>query len=169
MATTYTLIASNTVGSGGVANIEFTSIPATYTDLLIKISSRTDPAQLPNSLLIVFNNNTSNRSSKRLNGSGSAAASFSSATLTYASETQGATSTASTFANTEIYIPNYAGSNNKSYSADGVMENNATESYMSFWAGLWANSSAITSVKLTPDTDNFVQHSTAYLYGIKNS
>jgi hypothetical protein len=30
---TYTLINSVTVGSGGAANIEFTSIPATYTDL----------------------------------------------------------------------------------------------------------------------------------------
>lgn len=169
MATTYTLIASSTVGSGGAANIDFTSIPATYTDLLIKISSRTDPAQLPNSLLITFNNNTSNRSSRRLNGSGSAAASFSSATLTYASESQGASTTGSTFANTEIYIPNYAGSNNKSYSADGVMENNATESYVSLWAGLWADTAAITSVKLIPDTGNFVQYSTFYLYGISSS
>ena len=40
MANTYTLIASSTVGSGGAANIEFTSIPATYTDLLIKMSAR---------------------------------------------------------------------------------------------------------------------------------
>jgi hypothetical protein len=36
MATTYEIIASVTVGSGGAANIEFTSIPATYTDLVLK-------------------------------------------------------------------------------------------------------------------------------------
>ena len=41
MANTYTLISSVTVGSGGAANIEFTSIPATYTDLLLKLSTRT--------------------------------------------------------------------------------------------------------------------------------
>jgi hypothetical protein len=35
-----TLISSVTVGSGGAADIEFTSIPATYTDLLVKISIR---------------------------------------------------------------------------------------------------------------------------------
>jgi hypothetical protein len=40
MANTYTLISSVTVGSGGAANIEFTSIPQTYTDLLYKISGR---------------------------------------------------------------------------------------------------------------------------------
>jgi hypothetical protein len=40
MANTYTLIASSvTVGSGGAANIEFTSIPATYTDLVSALSS----------------------------------------------------------------------------------------------------------------------------------
>jgi hypothetical protein len=36
MATTYEAIATVEVGSGGAANIEFTSIPATYTDLVIK-------------------------------------------------------------------------------------------------------------------------------------
>jgi hypothetical protein len=41
MATTYTLINSSvTVGSGGAADIEFTSIPATYTDLLLVLSGR---------------------------------------------------------------------------------------------------------------------------------
>jgi hypothetical protein len=42
MATTYEIIASVTVGSGGAANIEFTSIPATYTDLVVLFSARTD-------------------------------------------------------------------------------------------------------------------------------
>ena len=40
MATTYTLISSVTVGSGGAASIEFTSIPSTYTDLVLKLSAR---------------------------------------------------------------------------------------------------------------------------------
>ena len=34
--------------------------------------------------------------------------------------------TASTFSNVEIYIPNYTSSTYKSWSADGVVENNAT-------------------------------------------
>ena len=41
MANTYTLIASSTAGSGGAAYIEFTSIPNTYTDLLVMLSLRT--------------------------------------------------------------------------------------------------------------------------------
>ena len=37
---TYTLISSVTVGAGGASSIDFTSIPSTYTDLLVKISAR---------------------------------------------------------------------------------------------------------------------------------
>ena len=40
MANTYTLISSVTVGSGGASSIDFTSIPATYTDLCLVWSGR---------------------------------------------------------------------------------------------------------------------------------
>ena len=40
MANTYEAIATVEVGSGGAANIELTSIPATYTDLSLFISTR---------------------------------------------------------------------------------------------------------------------------------
>jgi hypothetical protein len=40
MANTYEAIATVEVGSGGAATIEFTSIPATYTDLVVKVSAR---------------------------------------------------------------------------------------------------------------------------------
>ena len=76
--------------------------------------------------------------------------------------------TASTFGNAEIYIPNYASSNNKSVSADFVSETNAADAIFGLTAGLWANTSAITSIKLTPAAA-FAQYSTATLYGIKNS
>ena len=42
MATTYKAISTVTVGSGGAASITFSSIPATYTDLVLKISGRHD-------------------------------------------------------------------------------------------------------------------------------
>jgi len=82
----------------------------------------------------------------------------------------GATNTASTFSNGQIYIPNYAGSNNKSFSVDNVTERNATSIQMCLMAGRLANTSAITSISLVSQTSsNLVQHSTATLYGIKNS
>lgn len=168
MALTYQLISSVTVGSGGAANIEFTSIPATYTDLIVKTSLRGTRAANYESIKVEFNGSTSNLSCKQLYGDGASAASSSSATQILF-DAEGANQTASTFANSEIYIPNYAGSTNKSVSIDSVSENNGTTVYDELVAGLWANTNAITSIKLTPTSGTLVQYSTAYLYGIKNS
>jgi hypothetical protein len=80
--------------------------------------------------------------------------------------------TASTFSNGEFYIPNYASANNKSVSFDSVTENNkATDQILALNAGLWADSAAITSIKLEVNggTYNISQYSSATLYGIKNS
>lgn len=165
MANTYTLISSVTVGAGGAASIDFTSIPATYTDLVLKVSARS--TGVATSLDIALNGSTSSFTNKYLQGSGSAASSGSLAR--YAGLVTGTDQTASTFANCEIYIPNYAGNTNKSFSGDAVQENNATTSYAGLVANLWSNTSAITSISLTNTTGNLAQYSTAYLYGIKNS
>ena len=166
MPNTFTLIASSTVGSGGAATIEFTSIPATYTDLCLKLSARGDAANT--AVKIQFNSSTSNLSTRYLYGSGSAASSFTDASNIFA-YANSSSYTASTFANSEIYIPNYSGSSNKSVSVDAVTETNAAAADMALFAGLWSDSSAITSIKLLPNSGNFAQHSTAYLFGIKNS
>jgi hypothetical protein len=168
MATTYTLISSVTVGAGGAANMEFTGIPSTYTDLVVKITGRSSGSDT--SIELSFNNNTSNRTTIYLFGNGSSASSSNSANMFITSSIVPSTSTASTFSNAELYIPNYAGSNNKSSSVDGVSENNATASNMALTANLWSDTAAITSIKLTPaGGGNFVQYSTAYLYGISNA
>ena len=169
---TFIKIASVTVGSGGSANIEFTSIPATYTDLVVKYSLRGDAGAISRSVYVTFNNNTSSYSDRYLQGDGSSASSGSNSggtTKLYAGECTASTATSNTFGNQELYIPNYTSSNNKSVSIDAVAETNATTQYMSLVASLWSNSAAITSIKLVPGTGNFVQYSTATLYGIKNS
>jgi hypothetical protein len=174
MATTYTAIATVTATTS-VASIEFTSIPATYTDLLLKVSLRDTRTDSPvTDTLLTFNNSSSGYSARVIYSDGSSAASFSTSGATYIAGTYENTSQSgnnSVFSNSEYYIPNYASSNNKSVSVDGVTEkNNSTDIYMSLVAGLWANSSAITSVKLVPMYSlSFVQYSTATLYGIKNS
>ena len=166
---TMTLIGSPiTVGSGGVSSVTFSSIPATYTDLVVKVSSRTDNTDTP--IYIYFNSDTTNAnySVRRLLGTGSAAssASFSAPYVIYADVS---TYTASTFGNAEVYIPNYLVSANKSMSIDSVDENNATGAEAVLTAGLWSNTAAITTIKFQPLTGNFAQYSTFYLYGIKNS
>jgi hypothetical protein len=67
------------------------------------------------------------------------------------------------FSNNSVYIPNYAGSNFKSYSIDTVQERNDGYCFMNLAAGLWSDTSAITTIKLTPNTNSFLQYSTAYL------
>jgi hypothetical protein len=170
---TYTQIGSAvTVGSGGAATIAFSSIPATYTDLVIKVSVRGDATFSTQQMYLTFNGTTSGYSARQVYGDGSSATS---ATLSNSGaaisivNTNTSVSTANTFSSSEIYIPNYAGSNYKSVSADSVTENNATAAIAGLTAGLWSNTAAITTVTLTPQGGNFVQYSTAYLYGVSNA
>jgi hypothetical protein len=171
MANTMTLIASSTVGSGGAANITFSSIASTYTDLLIKVSARTtDTSGNWTQLYASFNGTsvTTNWTNKSLYGLGTAASSYTS-TSNELGWAVAANATANTFSNTDVYIPNYAGSNNKSMASDGVTENNAASALIILDANTWANTSAITSITITPSTGTLVQYSTAYLYGVKNA
>jgi hypothetical protein len=173
MATYIQIGSTITVGSGGAANMEFTSIPATYTDLLVKISTRDTTTGVNwGNLQIQFNNSGGTAYSARLlYGNGSAALSASQtsqANVSFLYSTS-ADATASTFSNGEVYIPNYASSNNKSFSADVVTETNGTTALAGMVAGLWANTAAITSIKLTPASGSLAQHSTATLYGISKS
>jgi hypothetical protein len=173
MPNTYFKIASVTVGSGGSATIAFSSIPATYTDLIVKVSGRSTSGG--GDCSVTFNGSGGTAYSSRLiYGDGSAAATATSTGAAFATWGAGAinrsTTTSNTFANTDIYIPNYAGSNYKSLSTDSVEENNATQAYSELAASLWADTAGITSITLTPSSSgNFVQYSTATLYGIKNS
>ena len=176
MATTYTLIASNTVGSGGTSTVTFSAIPGTYTDLLLRISARANVNNY--GIRVRFNSDTgTNYTWLRLEGNGASASSNSNTTygspyntFIYSSANNQSTQTANTFGNMDLYIPNYAGSNNKSTSHDGANENNGTDAYANLIAGLWSNNAAITSITLTGDgTVDLVQYSTFYLYGISNS
>lgn len=150
--------------------MDFTSIPATYTDLVIKLSGRSARAgQQADNLFITFNATTTGYTTRNIMGNGSSASSAS-YSIRYASNAvDAAGSTASTFSSHEIYIPNYTSANYKSFSADSVSENNATAAQSDLYTGLWSNTAAITSISLLPEVSTWVQYSTATLYGIKNS
>ena len=173
---TMTLIASNTVGSGGVSSVTFSSIPATYTDLILKLSVRDSDTSGSGStydnIKLTFNSNTSNYSWLFVAGNGSstnnAVGSAQSNIPTIYGTYSGATSTTNTFGNSEVYIPNYTSSNNKSLSSESTAEYNGTPGWDLMMAGLWTNTSAITSITLSAAV-SFVQYSTFYLYGINNS
>jgi hypothetical protein len=173
MANTYVAIATTTVGSGGASSIDFQSIPGTYTDLLLVISGRTALNDIRDVVKMTFNNNTSNNyTRKEIEGDGASAASYSETTTNGFQYiyVPSATGTTSTFGNCLVYIPNYTSSNNKSFYVDNVEERNSTTAYACLMAGLWSNTAVINRITLTSqNSSNFVQHSTATLYGIKNS
>jgi hypothetical protein len=166
---TYIQIATATVGAGGSASMDFTSIPSTYTDLVFKLSVRQTNASAFSTVQFTVNGGTGTYSNgKNIEGDGSTVTS-SSTPARYVGYFNAATSTASTFANVEMYCPNYAGTANKSFSIDYASENNATLSYAGMVASLWTVTSAITSLSFVPFTGNFAQYSTATLYGISKS
>lgn len=165
-----THIETVTVGSGGAASITFMSvgdIPSEYTDLVLKLSLR-DTGDVGTAFFYIqFNSATTNYSSRLLRGSGSA---VSSTTNTSSTSLRGRISpndaTANTFGSSEVYIPNYRSSVAKSVSIDSVQEENNTESWQTITAGLWNDTSAITSIQIFAGNSNLAQYSSASLYGI---
>lgn len=170
---TYTAIATTTVGSGGTSSIDFTSIPSTYADLLIVVSARAaSGGNASDNLGMTFNSSATGYTDRLLSGNGSTASSSTGTrTEALAGDISGSTGTANTFSNINIYIPNYGGSKNKSYSVDSIQENNTTAANARLIAGLWSNTSAITSISLRyfGGGVNLAQYTSATLYGIKNS
>ena len=151
--------ATVTIGSGG-------TIPQTYDDLLVLISSRSTPtpSELATEMYISINGSTSNFSGRVLYGNGSSAGSFT--TTRWVGSISSANTTANTFGPNEIYIPNYRGSTNKSLSVTNSTENNGTTAYPAAAAVLWANTAAITSLSFSSNVGNIASGSSFYLYGI---
>jgi hypothetical protein len=168
MANTYTLISTTTVGSGGVADVTFSSIPAAYTDLVIQASVRSTESDNGSSLRCYFNADTSHTVLEaRAIGSSTASYQISYAQAGYVAASQ---SPANTFGIATIYIPNYASNKNKSSMGDIAQSSSTTsENYAVLSARLWSSTSAITSITLKTGLGTLIEHSKFSLYGIKNS
>jgi hypothetical protein len=156
------LIETKTLGADA-ASIEFTSIPQTYTDLVLVLSCRTTRLiQVGDGYLIKPNNTTP--TARVLTGDGSTAYSDTGYTGIFPT----AATTANTFGNAVAYFPNYSNTTtNKSFSVDDVSENNATGAFQTISANLYSSTSAITSLKIESiNATNIVANSTISLYGI---
>jgi hypothetical protein len=173
---TYTLISSNILASSA-ASVTFSSIPATYTDLVLRISARSDIAGLVNTFKLTYNAiSGTNYSYTLLYGNTNPPVSVRDSNQSNLRHGyyDGDTTTADTFGSGEIYIPNYAGSTfPKPSSSFSVSENNsatASEWYISAYAGLSQSTAAITGITIASvDTANYKIGSSFYLYGISNA
>lgn len=168
MPNTMKLISAQTVGSGGAATVTFNSIPQTYTDLQLVISSRLTVSPVSD-IILKFNGSTTGYTQRYIIGTGSSAVS---GTQTYGQVgiSPGTSVTTTSFGSCLTYITNYTGSQYKSFTSDDVYENNGAQAYASTWANIWANTAAITSIEVsTSSTYTYAQDTTMYLYGISKS
>jgi len=157
-----------TVGAGGVSTISFSNIPQTYTDLQIVLSLRTSVVSA--GLLVSFNESASNLSSRYAYfDGGSSIGSTTNSTQIFNFGVNYSGTTASTFGNATVYVANYTSNAFKAISIDGGNEDNGSNAYQGFSAGLWSNTAAITSITITPQSGTIQQHSTATLYGVSNT
>lgn len=176
MPITYVNIATTTLGSTQ-STVVFSSIPQTYTDLVIRCSPR---GQFTGTidLRVWVNNDTSSTlySTTDLNVFGGTVGStryFNRTFWELQNSFQSNSATANTFGNLEVYIPNYTSGANKVASISLASEDNASgfsgsgtgNAMEGVSAHLWRNTSAITSITITGG----LAGSSYYLYGIKNS
>jgi len=164
----YELIETIEVGSGGVAALEFTSIPNDGVHLLLLLSSRADNGE--QAFYTTINNSGGYVYPQRyqgFNGSSVQSASRDDNGFFFNFHNHSGTTT-NTFSNTSLLISNYASSSFKSISTESSTENNSTSSiYNLIHSALYESTSAVSSIKMTQQlSGNFVQYTTASLYKI---
>jgi hypothetical protein len=165
-----TLIQSQTLGSAA-SSIVLSSIPQTYTDLYVVLSPRSSQTGTTiESVRVTFNSDGIGSGLYRAyylfrNIGASVASSFQNAISLEASAPSN-NSTANTFGNIQIHLPNYSGSTTKTGSADSVSENNGSATGIAITALRYDSTAAISSITFLLSNGNFVAGSTASLYGI---
>ena len=173
-------IQTATVDSGGTSYIEFTSIPASYTHLQLRLLMRTNRSTYTiDNWRMTFNNDTSTNYSDNvlLSGPGSPATPSLSAQpniigFTFLSST---TVINNTFSVAVIDILDYKNTN-KYKSIRGLVGHDTNGivadygGHVLVTGGAWRNTDAITSIKFVPATGSLItQYSKASLYGIVGS
>ena len=170
----YESISTITVGSGGSASIDFTSIPATYKHLQIRAISRSARAVTLDALNLRMGNGTIDTGSNYAwhflygNGASALAAAGASDNAINAFYQTGSSATASIFGGGVIDILDYA--NTSKYktmrSLSGADLNGSGN--MALFSGLWQSTSAVNCIRLFSGAgSNISQYSSFALYGIK--
>jgi len=160
---TYEAIATQTLGSTA-STVTFSSIPSTYTDLVLVISAIATTS-VGGDIVIQFNSDTgSNYSGTYVWGNGTSAGSNRASNATYSLIDYYAEMDTSV-ANRIVSIQNY--SNTTTFKTFLSRANNAGRGTDAI-VGMWRSTAAITSLLLdVTSTNDFAAGSTFSLYGIK--
>ena len=157
---TYELITSTTLSTGS-GTIDFSSIPGTYTHLRLVLSALST-ATTTRVYCRVNSNTGSNYSLTLLTGSGAAASSFGLSSQTY-STANGVSTTIPDLLIFDFF--NYAGSTNKTVLVSTSNDNNGSGEVQRNVC-LWSQTTAISSINLYTNANQFASGTRASLYGI---
>lgn len=164
---TYTPIMSTTLGSD-TATVTLSSIPNTYTDLRLIVSSRCTGGQNSSGMdaLAYYNaDQGANYSQTQLYGNGSAASSNRSTGLSYAYLGITSNSSVNDYPTFIVEIMNYA---NTGVYKTAVTRVDAANQATFLRCALWRSTAAISSISLYPELSlSFKAGSTFTLYGIR--
>jgi hypothetical protein len=159
---TYTPIATTTIGNTTTAAYTFSSIASTYTDLVLVASIGNNSGSGAGGIQMRYNGDTgSNYSWTYLNGNGSTANSGRSSGTYYDIGMDNDTTSFTAFI---IQVMNY--SNTTTYKT-AISRNSAATVEVGANVSLWRSTSAINSMTITKANGNFKQGSTLTLYGIQ--
>ena len=162
---TYEPIATTTLGSAA-SSYTFSSIPGTYTDLIIVVNG-TDSASGGNNWNLQFNGDTAtNYSATRIRADGTT---NDSARTTSATSILGIQMNDTLIGVQTYQIMNYANTTTyKTALLRGGVGGSTTATFLGAAVGLWRSTSAITSIKVLTNglTSNFAVGTMFTLYGI---
>jgi hypothetical protein len=169
----YDALATYTVPSGGVSNIEFAGLPTggQYSHLQIRITARTTTSTSFDALALQFNGDTSSvYTLHTLYGNGSSATAFSAAPTTeaYLDKAAGASLGSSIFAGIICDISDYSSTTKfkTTRSLGGVDANGSGVIHLT--SGLWRSTNAINSMKIySVNGGNLAQYTNISVYGVK--
>jgi hypothetical protein len=166
----YDSIATVTVGSGGAANVTFSSIPSTYTHLQIRGVIRNSNAD--DSSIIRFNSDSGSNYARhflRGNGSSATAAAASSVSAMEGAYTAYSGTTANAFSAQVIDILDYANTSKyKTIRVLGGADLNGSGA-VNLVSGLWMNTAAVSTILIAAGSGNIAEYSQFALYGIKGN
>ena len=164
-------ISSVTVGSGGASSIDFTGIGTDWQHLQMRVIARNNqtPGIDAQGLSVRFNSDTgSNYCRHNLTGNGSAASAvgFANQTILYPGYVTTTTAGSDEFSASIIDIIDY-GSTTKNTTVRGFAGHDGNGAgFVGVFSGAWLSTDAVLSITLAT-TGNFLEHSTAALYGVK--
>ena len=174
MANTYSLIQSYTLGSDTAGGITFSTIPNTYTHLIVNFCARDTRTSYADDLRIQINGNSGSYSNVRLyaTGAGTGQDGGTGVNNTYFGFIAGSTATSNVFGNGEMIFPNYISGTAKNGISNSGIVNTVTNFQLGDNSIMSPVTSAITSITLTgynASSGTLSAGSTLFLYGLKSS